>query len=648
MTRSSEYRSDIEGLRGIAVLSVVIFHCGVAGVTGGFVGVDVFFVLSGYLITGLLVKEIQTAGKLHLLRFYARRVRRLLPAAALVSIVTLIVGAIILAPTELSNAARAARATSVYLSNLFFSVNAENYFARDVKLNPMLHTWSLAVEEQFYLFWPMLIMIALQHRRSPKLLVVLLSVVTVISLAASIRLTTTSPASAFYGLPTRAWEFGIGGLATLIPPKRTSASASAWIAFGWLGLAAVVASFHFISERDGFPGWIAVFPVLGTTAVLVAGAKLPHRGVDRVLDSKPLQFLGTMSYSWYLWHWPFLVFAAELYPGITASGRILAAIAALGVATIAHNIFENPLRYQPRLIRNPLLSLGFGGVLMAVSLSAAIVTMRFANRLAVRPEMRAITAAIEDVSGIRREECVSLAQDSGVKVCSFGDSSSATTVVLFGDSHAIQWFNPLQRIAELHRWRLETMLKSGCPATDIPAGRGCAPWRAEAFRRIRSLHPAIVVVGNASVYLGSELRPGVKIPVSVTDWGSATRRTLTTLSESAAHIVAIRDNPIPPFDVPTCLERAVRHSWFPPVSCQIDKNVGLVPAVFKAEEAAMQGLRGVEFLDLTDHYCEGSVCPSVKNGMIVYRDDNHLTAAFAASLGPVLEARLVSTLGSRE
>lgn len=645
MTRSSEFRSNIEGLRGIAVLSVVIFHCGIVGVSGGFVGVDIFFVLSGYLITGLLVKEIQATSTLNLVQFYARRARRLLPAAALVGVVTLIVGTIILAPRELTNAGYAARATSLYLSNMFFSVNAADYFARDVKLNPMLHTWSLAVEEQFYVFWPVLITMALQHRRSLKLLVGVLSIITIVSLAASIQLTTTSPAFAFYGLPTRAWEFGIGGLATLIPKGRIQVSARIWTAIGWLGLVLILLSFHFISEHDGVPGWIVVIPVVGTAVVLLAGAELPHRGVDRALDSRPLQFLGTMSYSWYLWHWPFLVFAAALFPAITPGGRILAAVAGLGVATIAHNVFENPLRFQPRLVRSPLLSLAFGAALMAVSLSAALVTVRFANHLADLPNMRAISIATEDISTLHRDECVSLARDSGVKVCSFGDTTSATTVVLFGDSHAIQWFDPIRRIAEHRHWRLVTFLKSGCPATDIPAGRGCAPWRAQVFQKIHTLRPALIVVGNASVYLGSELHPGGKIPVSLKDWQSATRRTLTTLSASAPRVAAIRDNPMPPFDVPTCLARAVRHSWFPSASCEIDKSVGLSPGELRAEESAMQGLTGVDYIDLTDHFCVGNVCPSIKDGMIVYRDDNHLTSTFAESLTPVLEARLVPTLG---
>jgi peptidoglycan/LPS O-acetylase OafA/YrhL len=643
MITRSVFRPDIEGLRGIAVLSVVVFHCGIVGVSGGFVGVDVFFVLSGYLITGLLVNEIRTTSHLNLPQFYARRARRLLPAAALVTIATLVAGVIIMAPNELMLAARAARATAVYLSSIVFALNAADYFARDVKWNRMLHTWTLAVEEQFYLLWPVLIMLGLRHRRSQKLLVCLLSIVTVISLAASIRLTKTAPAYAFYGLPTRAWEFGIGGLAILIPRGSLRGSSAAMTALGWLGLLSVLASFHFISDRYGFPGWIAAIPVLGTTLTLIAGAELPHVGVGRVLDSKPLQFLGTMSYSWYLWHWPFLVFAAVLYPSISTAGRIVAALAALVVAAVAHYLVENPLRFQPRLVRSPILSLGFGGVLMAMSLSAAFISLRFAARLATAPAMQPITAAVNDIADMERERCVSLAQVTEVKTCSFGTAASATTIVLFGDSHAIQWFNPIRLMAERHGWRLLTVFKSGCPATDVALSDDCTTWRGDAIPFIQSLRPTLVVVANSTGYVA---RKDAAVPLD--EWKRGTRRTLSALTANGSKVVAIRDTPFPGFDVPTCLARSVRHAWYSAASCQIARSSAILPSVFEAEESAAQGLPGVRFIDLTDRVCNGDACPAIRDGVIVYRDDNHLAGAFAQSLLPALEARLAPLLGLRE
>jgi len=195
---ANTYRPVIEGLRGIAVLLVVVFHCHIPGFSGGFIGVDVFFVLSGYLITGLLVAEVQEAARVSLLAFYARRARRLLPASALMSVVTLLAGAVILAPNELSVTARAARSTAVYLSNVFFARNAADYFAADVGTNPMLHTWSLAVEEQFYLFWPLLIILGLQVWHSKRILAAVLSGVTLVSLGACLYYTANGGVFAFY------------------------------------------------------------------------------------------------------------------------------------------------------------------------------------------------------------------------------------------------------------------------------------------------------------------------------------------------------------------------------------------------------------------------------------------------------------------
>ena len=291
-SRSSTYRPDIEGLRGIAVLLVVAFHCGIPGVTGGFVGVDVFFVLSGYLITGLLVTEIQKTSRLNLLNFYARRVRRLLPASALTLAVTLLIGALIMAPQELAFAGRAARATALYMSNIFFAKNAANYFSPDVESNPLLHTWSLAVEEQFYLVWPMLIMLGLLFWRSRKSLLVVLSLLTLLSLAVSVWSTASTQTFAFYQLPSRAWEFGIGGLAALLPVGFIKLPSGVWLGFGWLGVGMILASGHYISSMSTFPGWVALLPVLGTIAALVAGAEQSRRSSGIVLGSAPIALSG--------------------------------------------------------------------------------------------------------------------------------------------------------------------------------------------------------------------------------------------------------------------------------------------------------------------------------------------------------------------
>jgi len=269
-SRKDGFRPDIEGMRGIAVLLVVLFHSGVPGFGGGFIGVDVFFALSGYLITGIILNEITKRGKLSFRNFYARRARRLLPAAGLVVVSTLVLMLLMYSPLELGKYASWASYTSLYASNYMFMRDASNYFASDVTRNPYLHTWSLAVEEQFYLFWPALIALTLIATKSRRQLAVVLTVMSAVSLAFCIWLTNYRAPWAFFGLPTRAWEFGLGGLGCMVPAEYLVRRKSLTAAVGWIGFAAVLAGSVVFTSQTPFPGLAAALPVLGTIAVLLA------------------------------------------------------------------------------------------------------------------------------------------------------------------------------------------------------------------------------------------------------------------------------------------------------------------------------------------------------------------------------------------
>ena len=650
------FRPDIEGLRGLAILIVVLFHCGVPGVFGGFVGVDVFFVLSGFLITGLLVAEVQKTSELSLVQFYARRVRRLLPASALSLVVTLLIGAMILAPRELDVAGHASRAAALYISNMFFDRNAGDYFAPDVKLNPILHTWSLAVEEQFYLFWPLLLSLSLVWWKSIRALVIGLFLLTVFSLGIGVWFTAKGGTFAFYELPARAWEFGMGGLAVLLPRGAMKIPSGWWLVSGWLGIIAILSSSHFIAGETGFPGWIAMIPVMGTALALVAGSELPNRGVSIMLSSASLQALGRISYSWYLWHWPFLVFSAALVPNITVVGKSIAAAASLGIAGLSYYFIEHPIRFHPYLLKRPVTSLCLAGAVTLCSLGAALLAMWFASHLEKEPRMQAIAAAIGDITRLPRNECISSLQSPEVNVCEVGDTSSGINIVLFGDSHAIQWFNPLERIAESNGWKLTTMVKSACPSFDIkPLGQSagslaaCASWRAEALRRIIALRPTIVFIANSTSYLGNTTtypKDGSAPPMTfaLDNLQDGTRRTLQALT--GFRVVLMRDTPYFSYDVPTCLARSVRHAWYPGGSCEAERSIVLNAAVFQSEQAGARGLSNVHFIDVTDRICQQEICRPVQRNGLVYRDHHHLTGAFADSLTVVLNRQLLSIVNA--
>jgi hypothetical protein len=414
----------------------------------------------------------------------------------------------------------------------------------------------------------------------------------------------------------------------------------------------VVGSGHFISSANNFPGWVVLFPVLGTVAALLAGGAQPKRGPGIILGCVPLLVLGSLSYSWYLWHWPFLVYGEILFPHISIVGKVFAGVGSLALAAISHRFVENPIRFHPQLVRRPAVSLALGATVTLFTFSASVVTMKFASRLANEPNMKLITATLDDnpISMRMRQQCLNTDQSSNVKTCTFGDTGSATSIVLFGDSHAMQWFHPLNDIAGVHGWKLTTVFKRRCPAADVrvspPDTAGCASWRAEAIQKIVEMHPSIVLLGSSTIYLGRRNKRPSRFDVSLDDWRIGTRRTLEMLSLAGLRVVVMRDNPFSSFDIPTCLARSIRNHWYPGSSCSMDKSESLNPAVYEAQLAAASGLPNVHFIDLTDQLCEGNVCPAIQKGMVIYRDSNHLTKKFASTLTPELEAQLLSALNA--
>ena len=644
------FRRDIEGLRGVAVLLVVACHCGISWCAGGFVGVDVFFVLSGYLITGLLAAEYRAESRIDLPRFYARRVRRLLPAGALVLLVTALSALAIDAPQELATAGRAACAAGLYLSNVFFDHGAADYFAPDVGANPVLHTWTLGVEEQFYLIWPLLILVVGRGLHATRRSIGILGAITALSFACCLYATRHAPTFAFYELPARAWEFAAGGLLALVPAPRGAALRGLAAAAGFAGIALIVATGVLLPGGAGFPGWIALLPVAGTLAALFAGAAAPGRGIGVVLASAPLQFVGARSYSWYLWHWPFIVFSGALFPGVGVGGKVVAAVASLAAATLTFTLVERPIRQSAYLIARPGLSLGLAAAVTLLTVGASSAIVLHAEDLGMSRELQLLSAATTDVADLSQAQCVSQGPSPEVKTCTFGVGGAAQSVALFGDSHAIQWFNPLRTAALAEGWRLVTVLKAGCAASDInphPMSAGtdaCTAWRSRAIDEIARIRPTAIVMAS---YTGVTLRGfRAEAPISNEDLRAGTRRTLERLAQTGIPVVLLRDSPLPPFDVAACVGRQVVHQLDVAANCAFDATVAVNDGAFAAERAAAVGLPGISFLDLSDLICPGRSCPPMQHGVLVYRDDNHLTGTFAETLAPAMRARLFGLLRS--
>lgn len=369
-----EHRRDIEGLRALAVIAVIAYHAGVPLTGGGFVGVDVFLVISGFLITSLLLTEWDGSGRISLTRFYARRARRLLPISAAVLAATGLASVIWLEPTRLDELGVDILAASGFAVNLVLAGRGTDYLAAEMAPSAIQHYWSLAVEEQFYVLWPALILIALRlGRRTAVGAVVAL---TAASALASALLTGPHPTWSYFGLHTRAWELGLGALlaVTLTATRRAPENLRAGL--GWIGLVAIGIAIATFDRVEHFPGTWAALPVIGAALVLISGDDNP-RGVARLLRLSPLQWAGSRSYSLYLWHWPALVIGAAAIgrePGPLATVALV--VTSIALAEIGFRLIENPIRRSPRLARRSGLSLTVGAGLLAVG---AVVGLAVSN-----------------------------------------------------------------------------------------------------------------------------------------------------------------------------------------------------------------------------------------------------------------------------
>ena len=365
------FRPDIEGLRGIAVLLVLLFHSAVIGIPGGFIGVDVFFVISGFLITGLLIRERERTGGIRLPAFYARRVRRLLPAGMVALAVTLVASFILLDPLDRPSAAADAAAAALSIGNIRFALAAGDYFASVQAPSPFLHFWSLAVEEQFYLVWPALVLIA-THWWRPRLgAAVALGLVLVVSLTADVVVTGAAVNWAFYSLPTRAWQLALGGLLALGTRPLQSIPGTVSATAGWVGLAVLVWAAFLLDGSLAYPGLWALAPTLAAAAMIVSG--MTRHGPGILLSTSPLRFLGRISYSLYLWHWPILVLPVAAIEGeLPLAARIGLAGLAIVVAAASWRFIEEPFRAGfPTLAQHPMRTILAGAAAVALVVSSA-------------------------------------------------------------------------------------------------------------------------------------------------------------------------------------------------------------------------------------------------------------------------------------
>ncbi len=669
------FRPDIEGLRAVAILLVLAYHADLLWLSGGFVGVDVFFVISGFLITRLLFESQRRHGRVQLVEFYVRRMKRLLPAAALVTLAVLVAARLWSNALQAEDISEDAVYSALYGMNLHLAAEGTDYLKSDDAASPLTHYWSLSIEEQFYVGLPLLVLALVLVNRTYRRVALIgaLAMVVVVSLLRSITMTPDNGVDAYYSLSTRAWEFGIGGLIALFAPAMLKIPRLLAIVGSWLGIVLIAFAGFAFDNSTGFPGSAALIPVLGAGLVIVGGARQHDEGAERLLGTPPAQWIGKLSYSLYLWHWPVLVFLPLAIDKEMNTGWTLIAIAiAVALSVLTFQFVETPIRELS--MRKPIwLAPGLG-----LSAGTAVAALVFAATLpalngtgvpaeaapvavaAGKSQSAAVSASLEAALGttavpsnlspsLKNAEAdhdyangchLDFRTVNHPANCAFGkvDAPAARTMVLLGDSHAAQWFAPLRDLSDARGWKLLQRTKSACPVAQVTPQSEvlrrtyteCVDWRKQRVEEIVSLAPALVVVGQAN------LNPG--FPGKNEEWAKATVETLTALRASGALVVVLGDNPTAPQDPVACVAEHLKDVQ----PCVYPRDAGFkATAERQAALAAALKAGGFDLLPTTNWICAAERCPAIVGNMLVYRDDNHITKTFAKWLAPLLEPIVV-------
>jgi len=622
---SLPFRPDIDGLRTVAVLLVVLCHYGVPGFAGGFIGVDIFFVISGFLITRLLVCEYEATGNLALMRFYSNRLRRLLPALATMLVATTLAADLLLSESRNVELRQAGAWAALWASNLYFAFSDTDYFAEEATGNAFLHTWSLGVEEQFYLIWPLLIVIfaSTSKGRTAWLATALVSI-GIASLIVSMLLTVDKPMLAYYMMPTRAWQFAAGGAVWLLAHRGSMASIQLAM---WGGILTLLAGVWLIGPGTHYPGGWALLPTLGTCAVLWAG-QLP--GVQtlpaRWLSLPTMQFIGRLSYALYLWHWPVLILCESVLP---VKGQLFGVTAALlisfGLAVATHFLVENPIRYGRMARLRPGIQAGIAMCLMILIGSKLLQAATSSEEVLATQASHAGPAM--DIPQIYKDNCDDWYHSDVLKPCLYGAKEPARTAVLIGDSIGAQWFPAVQAMLDPTQWQIIVLTKSSCPMVDEPffyqrIGREyteCTSWRNSAIDWINQRNVDVIFVGGTA---SSEFTDR--------QWREGSARILRRLSRNAGHVYLIEANPVLDFHGPQCLTEH-GDAKDPAEFCHSDAGNPRYDRVSHILKGVANSTPKTSWLETASWVCPTGKCEAIRNGVVVFRDNQHLTATFAAT-----------------
>lgn len=662
----------------MAVGLVLLFHAGVPLVSGGFIGVDVFFVLSGFLITGLIIREVERTGRLNLSRFYARRIRRLLPAAALTTVGVAVLTVAFLPVTRWYSITQDIFASTLYYVNWRLAGQSVDYMNAEGPASPLQHFWSLAIEEQFYVVWPLLIAVLLVasrvRSRHRMWFGIILGAVAVGSLAWSLSYTSTDPGRAYFVTTTRAWELAAGGLLA-VAALRLGAT-PVWVrrVAGWLGLVVIGVGAVTINSATPYPGTAAIVPVAGSLLVIFSGLG-DRRGEVRLLSLPVMQDVGALSYSLYLWHWPLLVVAAAKWAnddGVLPMSLGLVVVAASAVpAWLSYRAVERPIHTSTRLGRSVRGSMVVGVVAIVVGLLGALYVQGSTPpvrqlKAGENPGAAALVRAgggWMDPTTTRLDRvfpgpaeafgsfdwtCETTTVDSAVvDECELFTENTGARVAAVGDSHLQHWLPAIRKVAEENNWRLTVYIKQGCPLIERAIPREevpyatCEVWNATVQDLLAAQTFDLMLVGSIDRTRAYDQQGALQVAdagvsVLVEGYTAAWNRAAPEIGA----IVAIRGTPVPGSDVPECLAQARKDVTECDLSEEVDPE-----AAGLAFATAVEDVPEAKLLDMNDVVCPSTPCPAVIGGVLVYRDGTHLSAAYVETLAPLFEERLAELVG---
>jgi peptidoglycan/LPS O-acetylase OafA/YrhL len=638
------FRHDIQGLRAVSVLAVVLYHAKIPGFGGGFVGVDIFFVISGYLIAALLLREWTTTGTIDLIGFWSRRARRLLPNALATVAVTLAAAVAIMPTTSLIEFYDDALSTITYWANYRFARRAVDYFDQDLRHSPLLHFWSLNVEEHFYVALPLVLLgvaklkAATTYRTARTIFFALAA----LSFAAFLWQMSRNLPKAFFHTEGRVWQIAIGGLlasSRMVPGTNRYSGEFAGYLAGIAGIA-ITLRIALFGPYVTYPAVWAILPSLAAAAIIAAHSRTGP--VAAILHARPMQWIGKRSYSIYLWHWPIFTLLPLAFPELPMVDLIALGLV-IPVAAIAFDAVEEPFRTGPFRFLPPIKILG-----VAAAASAALALLSFGGtKLWVYRDasqaadmMRRVVAARNDTRKDR--DCTASPAATNPSTCRYGKIGSNRVAVLFGDSFAHHLVEGLNEAAIANSWELRVQTRGNCTPADVPVHDDatllldvkCAEWREKVLQSLIAAKPAMVVLSTRvrSVPRKFDAKTGRRLAkdVAVKRWMDGFTSTINRLTASGIRVLVVRSTPESVRELGLdCLLRAAPQTCATPLADAVDLTM--------PDMMAARGLANVHTLDLTDRFCAAGKCPVIRDGMIVYRDNLHLTAAFSKSLAPAYD-----------